>query len=490
MTQKKWLLSALLPDKIGQNNLPDLSVTGITADSRLVKPGFIFVAIPGTKDDGARYIEDARAKGAAFVLLPKTITPPSALPFLQVDDPRQTLGLLAARLYPKQPQHIVAVTGTNGKTSTTQFVRDIWHALGHKAASLGTLGLVIGETSGGGSMTTPDAVTLHQTLDHLANQDVQHMVMEASSHGLHQHRLDHVQLCAAAFTNLTRDHLDYHETMENYAAAKGLLFKTVMKDGTAVINADSDYANYFSDLAKKAGHKIWHYGHTGKDIRLIKATPVAAGQHMMIHAFGKDYEILFPVVGTFQASNILAAIGLVHASGISIEAIMGILPKLKSVRGRLELAGITTKGASVFVDYAHTPDALENVLTALRPHVTGHKGARLGVVFGCGGNRDKGKRPIMGSIAERLADFSIVTDDNPRLEDPVTIRKEIVVGYRDPEKALVIGDRREAIAKAIQSLAAHDVLVIAGKGHEEGQIVGTETLPFDDVLVVKECLRP
>ena len=467
----------------------DREITGITADSRNVKPGFLFIAIPGTKHDGTTFIDDAVARGAVAVLAPAGFAPLPTITTLTAPDIRKAVSSIAANFYPRQPETIVAVTGTSGKTSTAQFTREIWQAMGEKSASIGTLGLVTANESRYGSLTTPDAITLHQLLDECAGQGIHHLAMEASSHGLALHRLDHVRLKAGGFTNLSQDHLDYHHTMEDYLAAKLRLFTHVLPKGsTAVLNTDISEFDILAEAAKFHQLKVISYGAKPGDIRLLDIKPQAHSQSLRLKILGKNYEILLPLIGSFQAWNGLCALGLVIASGGNVEKAIESLGKVTGVPGRLQWVGTSAKGGMVFVDYAHKPDALLNVLQALRPHVTAHKGAKLAVIFGCGGNRDKGKRPLMGEIATRLADWVIVTDDNPRHEEPAVIRREILAGCAPGATLQEIGDRAQAIKTGIEKLAQGDVLIIAGKGHEPGQIIGDETHPFDDTDVARKVL--
>jgi UDP-N-acetylmuramoyl-L-alanyl-D-glutamate--2,6-diaminopimelate ligase len=398
------------------------------------------------------------------------------------DDPRHALAVLAARFYGRQPKTICAVTGTNGKTSVADFTRQLWTALGHKAASLGTLGIRAPGFSVKGALTTPDPVALHASLARLAAEGVERLAIEASSHGIEQSRLDGLTLTAAAFTNLTRDHLDYHGDMESYRAAKLRLFDALLPRGaTAVLNADSPEYEVFSTLCHLRGHKVVSYGANGADFRLDEVTPRAHGQRISFAAQGKRYDSELTLVGSFQAHNALAALGLVVAAGEELAAAAAALPRIVGAPGRLQLVATHPSGAPVYVDYAHTPDALETVLRALRPHAD----RRLVVVFGCGGDRDRGKRPQMGRIACELADSVFITDDNPRSEDPAAIRAAIREAC---PHATEIGDRAEAIYRAASELTAGDVLVLAGKGHESGQIVGTTVRPFDDAEVARAAI--
>jgi len=452
----------------------DPEIAGVTADSRAVARGFLFAALPGTKHDGRAYVGEALRRGAAAVLAGPGLDLPAGVPYVEAANPRRAFARAAARFTGAQPRTVVAVTGTSGKTSVASFARQIWDHAGRKAASLGTLGLVAPHMARYGALTTADPVSLHKDLAELAAAGVDHVAIEASSHGLDQCRLDGVTLTAAAFTNLSRDHLDYHPTMEAYLAAKRRLFDTLLPQGAvAVLNADAPEYAALRDICLARRQRVIGYGRAGDDIRLVSATPVPQGQDLEIVAFGQSRRVTLPLAGAFQAMNVLAAIGLTVGSGLSPHAALDALPALEGVPGRLQLAGIKDNGASVYIDYAHKPDALATVLDALKPHVEG----RLVVVFGCGGDRDAGKRPIMGRIASARADRVIVTDDNPRSEDPATIRAAILAAAPG---AIEIASREDAIRAAVAQLGTGDVLVIAGKGHERGQIVGDVTLPFDD----------
>jgi UDP-N-acetylmuramoyl-L-alanyl-D-glutamate--2,6-diaminopimelate ligase len=448
-------------------------ISGITADSRAVEPGFVFAALPGTKVDGNQFISQAFAKGAAAAICQKGTYHGDGL-IVESDNPRQLLALIAARFYERQPDTIVAVTGTNGKTSVSVFVRQIWEAMGFRAASLGTIGVVGPSGSEYLAHTTPDPVQLQKLAAKLRDDHVQHLAIEASSHGLSQYRLDGLRFTAGAFTNLTRDHLDYHATVEDYFTAKMRLFDELLPEGAAaVINMDSPYGAEV--LAHAVSHKLRPFtvGHAGDDLKLVDVKRSGMAQQLSIKTKNALHEIALPLVGEFQTSNALVAAGLVIAAGGEEALALHALESLKGARGRLELVGATREGASVFVDYAHTPDALENAIGALRPYVDG----KLAVVFGCGGDRDKGKRPIMGEIASRLGDKVYVTDDNPRGEEPAIIRKDIMSAAAS---AIEIGDRAQAIARAVSDLRAGDILLVAGKGHEEGQTIGTQVLKFSD----------
>lgn len=460
-----------------------LPYSGITQDSRAVKSGFLFAALRGERNDGRAFIADAIKNGAAAILAEEGTAIPEGITALLCKEPRRELARLAAEFYPQQPATIAAITGTSGKTSTAQFARQIWQKLGHKAASIGTLGIIGDGIERYGSLTTPDCLTLHKDLQMLVTEKaITHVAMEASSHGLDQFRLDGVRLSCAAFTNFSRDHLDYHKTMDAYLAAKLRLFSELLPGGgVAVINADVPEYPAIEAVLNKRGIRHLSFGRTGKDIKLLSAHLTHEGQDIALEVMGVRHETHLALGGAFQASNVLCALGLALASGEAVDAVLAALPRLEGVRGRLERVG-SYKGGAVYVDYAHKPDALEQVLRAVRPHTSG----RLFTVFGCGGNRDAGKRPVMGEIATRLSDVVIVTDDNPRLEDPATIRAAIMAGTKSAKE---IGDRREAIAYALSHMQAGDVVVIAGKGHEQGQIVGTQTLPFDDATVARSLME-
>ncbi|HVB18283.1 MAG TPA: UDP-N-acetylmuramoyl-L-alanyl-D-glutamate--2,6-diaminopimelate ligase [Stellaceae bacterium] len=464
-------------------------IAGLTADSRRVKPGFLFAALRGTARDGRAFAGDAVANGAVAILTDDpaalALDPDKSRRVAIIADPnpQRRLALLAARFYRRQPRIIAAVTGTNGKTSVAHFARELWAATGHKAASIGTLGLISPAGRRPGALTTPDPVDLHRDLAELAGAGIEHVALEASSHGLAQFRLDGVAVAAAAFTNLTRDHLDYHGDMASYRAAKERLFTTLLTPGgSAILNADGPEFPRLAALCRERGHKVIGYGGAAAaELRIADRAPRPFGQRIAADLFGRRHDIELPLVGAFQAMNAFAALGLVVATGTALDAALSVLPRLGGVPGRLQLVGETASGAAVFVDYAHTPDALATVLAALRPHAAG----RLSIVFGAGGDRDRGKRPLMGRVTAELADRIYVTDDNPRSEQPAAIRRAILDAAPG---AVEIGDRREAIAAAIAELHRGDVLVIAGKGHETGQIVGAEILPFDDVDVACQAL--
>jgi UDP-N-acetylmuramoyl-L-alanyl-D-glutamate--2,6-diaminopimelate ligase len=451
-----------------------MDIRGLSADSRTIAPGYLFAALPGSLHDGRDYIDEAIARGASAILAPSgtTLKQPAAL--LTDPNPRRRFALLAARFHGRQPETVATVTGTNGKSSVADFTRQIWCRSGLQAASLGTLGLSPPQPDAPASLTTPDPVDLHRCLAGLAVRGFEHLIMEASSHGLDQFRLDGVKIKAAAFTNLSRDHLDYHGTMEAYWAAKRRLFDELLGDGgTAVLNADAEQFAVLLAAARKRGLATLSYGVAGRDLRLTSREATAEGQRLALELLGEPHEVTLPLIGAFQAHNALAALGLTVATGVPLADAVEALGHLSGVPGRLEFVTRTRSGGRVYVDYAHTPDALETVLSAVRPHTAG----RLVALFGCGGDRDRGKRPIMGEIAGRLADRSIVTDDNPRGEDPAAIRKEILAAVPQAQE---VGERRHAIEAALSSLEDGDVLIVAGKGHETGQIVGDRVLPFDD----------
>lgn len=482
-------MSALRLSDLLRRDLPaDPVITGVTADSRRVDPGALFVALPGTASDGRAFIPQALAKGAAAVLAP-TDTPGDVAPVLVTSgDVRRAYALAARGFYGAQPHTCVAVTGTNGKTSVAAFCRQIWARLGHASASMGTLGVVAQrgdatEALTPPGLTSPDAGDAARLTARLAADGVTHLALEASSHGIDQRRLDGVQLTAAGFTNLSQDHLDYHGDMDAYRAAKLRLFETLLPRGrTAVLNADSDAYSRFAAAGLMAGLGVYGVGQRGRDLALTARRATPEGQRLTIEAGGQVHQLLLPLAGAFQASNALVAAGLCVAAGSPVDQVLAALEGLTGAEGRLQRVPGSAGGPEVYVDYAHTPDGLETVLTALRPHARG----RLIVVFGAGGDRDRGKRPLMGAAAARLADLAVITDDNPRSEDPAAIRAQVRDGCPDAEE---IADRRDAIAHAVEIAGPGDVVVIAGKGHERGQIVGAVTHPFDDVAVAAEALR-
>ena len=478
-------LREILPaDAEFDSRYADLTVGGVAADSRAVKHGDMFVAIAGGKIDGLRFTGPAIAAGAVAVIaehVPETPLPPNVA-FVRVGNARRALALIAAKIYPRQPRIIAAVTGTSGKTSVAAFTRQIWSANGHSAASVGTIGVVSprGETYGG--LTTPDPIELHRSLDALAGDGVTHLAIEASSHGLDQYRLDGLHFAAAAFTNITRDHLDYHPSFEAYLAAKLRLFEDLLPPGaTAIVEADHDHADAFSSVAAARGIAVMTVGRKGKGLRLLDAANAGFAQKLRLECEGKVFQVCLPLVGEFQIENALVAAGLAIATGDDAASVFAALEHLSGAKGRLEHIG-ESRGAQIFVDYAHKPDALAKALEALRPYVSG----RLVVVFGSGGDRDRGKRPLMGAVAAAKADRVIVTDDNPRSEDAASIRAAILA---EAQGATEIGDRREAIRRAIADLRDGDILLIAGKGHETGQIIGDRIMPFSDHEAVATALK-
>lgn len=462
----------------------DADVTGFAIDHRKVAPGTVFGAFRGAKFNGEDFIAAAVKAGAVAVVASPEAKVEGAVHFADAE-PRRLFARLAAQFFTPVPETLVAVTGTNGKTSTVELTRQIWRMAGIRAASIGTLGVTTSDESVSTGLTTPDVVTFLGNLSGLAREGVTHVAYEASSHGLSQYRIEGPRVVAGAFTNLSRDHLDYHPTMEDYFAAKMRLFdEAVVDGGTAVIWADDAWSGKALDHAKRRGLRLFTVGSTGADIRLLARTPGGLGQKLEIEHAGKSYSIDLPLIGAYQAANALVAAGLVLSVGGDVHATFDALKRLQTVRGRIERAAVTPAGAPVYVDYAHTPDALEAAIAALRPHVAG----RLIVVFGAGGDRDQGKRPEMGRVASEGADMAIVTDDNPRGEDPATIRAMVLAGMAGGARE--IGDRREAIGAALAEARAGDVVLIAGKGHEQGQIIGsgaeTRVLPFDDVTVARE----
>ena len=464
---------------------PALDITGITADSRKVRPGHLFAALQGVAKDGRAYI-DAAIKAGAVAILTDDRPGEWSVPAVKTVEPRLTLAMAAAAFHPVQPAIVAAVTGTNGKSSTVDFLRQIWASMGRKAASMGTLGAIGPSGVVDLGHTTPDPVAIHDTLEKLAKEGVTHAAMEASSHGLSQYRLHGVKLAAGAFTNLTQDHLDYHVDFDDYRRAKLKLFSELLPAGApAIINADSLEREAFETAAEKAGLRTFTVGWRGRDLRISEALPRGTGQDLVIQ-WGSgalnERKVHLPLIGEFQALNALCAAGIAMALGDDVHAVLDGLTQLKGVHGRLELVGQTAGKAPVFVDYAHTPDGLNVLLRAARPHVRG----KLIVVFGCGGDRDTTKRPIMGDVARRLADEVIITDDNPRSEEPAAIRAAIRKGAPDASE---IGDRASAIQEGVRRLKPGDALLIAGKGHETGQIVKGVTIPFSDFDVARDALK-
>lgn len=456
-----------------------IDVTGFAIDHRQVAPGNVFGAFPGTRVNGEDYIDAAIAGGAVAVVARPEARVVGAV-HVAADNPREAFAALAARFFAPFPPVAVAVTGTNGKTSTVEMVRQLWRMAGENAASIGTLGVTTPDGQVRTGLTTPDVVTFLSNVAGLQREGVSHVAFEASSHGLSQHRSDGLAVKAAAFTNLSRDHLDYHGDMAAYLTAKLRLFSEVLgDDGTAVVWADDQQSARVIDLAHARGNRLITVGRHGDTLRLVGRDPTLLGQTLVVEAEGETHRVSLPLIGAYQAANALVAAGLVIATGAPVKATLSNLARLQPVRGRLERAVITRAGAPVYVDYAHTADALEAAIAALKPHAVG----RLIVVFGAGGDRDPGKREPMGKIAAAQADMVIVTDDNPRTEDPAEVRRMILQGAPG---ATEIGDRRDAIRAAIQAAGPADIVLIAGKGHETGQIVGELTLPFDDVVVARE----
>ena len=462
---------------LGMKDLSGLALTGLASDSRKVKPGYLFAALAGTKTDGARFVKDAVARGAVAVMGPPALADDVAalgVHFISEENPRLGLARFAAAFYAGQPEIVAAVTGTKGKSSIVAFLREIWTALGIPAASLGTVGVIGPKGALPLSHTTPDPVAIHELLATLKQDGVDHLALEASSHGLDQHRLDGVKIAACSFTNITRDHMDYHPTFEAYLDAKLRLFRELVQEGgVAVVNADAAHAEAFIDAARGRGLKLITVGRKGETIHLDRREDRGGSQALTLHYLGRIYYIDLPQAGEFQASNALVAAGLAIGLGGDAAKVFEALEHLKGAPGRMEKVAIAASGAPIYVDYAHTPDSLEKILEALRPHTAN----RLHVVFGCGGDRDKGKRPLMGAVAVKLADDVIITDDNPRSEDASVIRGEILAAAKGARE---IGDRAQAIRTAVADLKTGDVLVLAGKGHETGQYVKGEVFPFSD----------
>jgi UDP-N-acetylmuramoyl-L-alanyl-D-glutamate--2,6-diaminopimelate ligase len=455
-------------------------VTGFAIDHRKVAPGTVFGAFEGARVNGEDFIPAAVKAGAVAIVARPEAVVEGALHITDIN-PRERFARLAAKFFAPFPGTAVAVTGTNGKTSTVEMTRQLWRMAGHHAASIGTLGVTTSDDTVSTGLTTPDVVTFLANVAGLAREGVTHVSFEASSHGLSQYRTEGLPVRAAAFTNLSRDHLDYHGDMAAYFHAKLRLFADVLDmDGAAVVWADDPHAMRVEELARMRGNKLITVGEHGETLKLIGRDPTLLGQGLTIEAGGATHKVMLPLIGAYQAANALTAAGLVIATGGDVAATLANLARLQPVRGRLERAVITRSGAPVYVDYAHTPDALEAAIEALKPHTSG----RLILVFGAGGDRDTGKREPMGQAAAAGADVVIVTDDNPRGEDPAAIRAEVLKGAPG---AIEIGGRREAIAAAVTMAEAADIVLIAGKGHEQGQIVGDRVLPFDDVSVAREC---
>lgn len=454
---------------------PNIEISDICLDSRKVTKGSLFFAITGNIRKGSDFIPDAIANGAVAIIGDEALSN-IGVPYFKAENIRKTISLVASKFYHEKPKYIVAVTGTNGKTSIASYCAQIFNKLGLKSATIGTLGIVSDDYNYDFGTTTPDAIEFHKSLQTLAKNGVEAVTFEASSHGLDQFRIDNTPIKAAGFTNLTQDHLDYHKDMSDYMQAKKRLFAEVLpQDGIAVLNADSDV---YSEFANNS-HQNWSYGFNGQDIKILSTQ----GQEIKLNVFGKNYKYTTNLVGDFQIMNSLCAIGMVIACGFNKDKVMEIIPSLIPPAGRLDFAGKTATGAEIYVDYAHTPDALEKAIKALRPYTKN----QLAVLFGCGGDRDKTKRPKMGKVAQDFADKVYITDDNPRTEDAATIRKEVLTGC--PDKGINSGDRASAIKTAISDLKAGDILLLAGKGHEDYQIIGTTKHHFDDKEEVAKILK-
>ena len=483
----KELLSNYECENLSDIGALDNNILGVTSDSRLVEPGFLFAALPGENIDGSDFIFDAASSGAVAVLTSNNISPDissiARVSFILDSNPRKRYAQMVSKFYKPQPEHVVAVTGTNGKSSVAEFTRQIWQICDLPGASIGTLGLVAPWKSESGKLTTPDPIDLHKTLSNLTKGGVEHVVVEASSHGLTQFRMDGIDIEVAAFTNLSHEHLDYHKTMDNYFNAKCRLFTEILNpDGVAVINSDDEMTAKILKILRDRNISIIDFGKNANDLILKNIEALPNGQELSLSIFGRTYDVILPLIGSFQSKNVLCALAIVIASGLDSERAIGALPKLHGVRGRMELAACTSDGSRIFVDYAHTPDAIRNVLNSLRPHTSN----KLKIVFGCGGNRDHSKRQKMGRIATQLADEVIITDDNPRFENAAKIRAQIKSASSG---AIEIADRMDAITTAVNSLSNGDVLIIAGKGHEQGQTITGAELPFDDVEAVKTAVR-
>ncbi|HHZ76942.1 MAG TPA: UDP-N-acetylmuramoyl-L-alanyl-D-glutamate--2,6-diaminopimelate ligase [Rhodospirillales bacterium] len=465
----------------------DINIFGLTADSRLVEPGFLFAALEGGQTDGRKFIPEAVERGAIAILAPLGtkldvyLGLQKSVSLISCDNPRLAYADISARFFAFQPKTVAAITGTNGKSSVADFVRQLWTLAGVPAASLGTLGLVTPSGSVSCNLTTPDPALLHDKLSRLVQDNINHLALEASSHGLAQYRLDGVRVPIAAFTNLSRDHLDYHSTLDNYFSAKARLFSDILStDGTAILNGDDPCFEILRSTALDRGADVLSYGWQGKNICICDLWPEPSGQRLEFMINGARKSIRLPLIGDFQAMNILCALGIVLVAGGDCDVTVENLETLKGVSGRLEFVAKLSNGAAIYVDYAHTPDALKNVLTSMRSHTN----KNLHVVFGCGGDRDPGKRAEMGAIATSFADKIIITDDNPRKENAASIRHQILESC---DGALEIENREQAIFEAISRLKSGDLLVIAGKGHEQGQIFNSVTVPFSDAEVAKKA---
>jgi UDP-N-acetylmuramoyl-L-alanyl-D-glutamate--2,6-diaminopimelate ligase len=462
----------------------DSEVTGFAIDHRKVAQGSVFGAFKGAAFNGEEFIGEAVRRGAVAVVA-RPIAEVSQVPHLADEEPRRLFAQMAAKYFAPYPEAVVAVTGTNGKTSTVEMTRQMWRMMGHRSASIGTLGVTTSDEQVKTGLTTPDIVTFLSNMAGLKRMGISHVAYEASSHGLDQHRAEGVPLKAAAFTNFSRDHLDYHPSMEAYFEAKMRLFDELLApDGTAVVWTDDPKSGEVMDRVRRRGSKLMTVGRNGEAIQLLEQAPTPLGQTLMLSHDGKTHRLALPLIGAYQAANVLVAAGLAMATGGSFDAVFSAMQRVSPVRGRLERAVITRAGVPVYVDYAHTADALEAAIAALSPHVAKDPEGRLITVFGAGGDRDQGKRAQMGTVASRSSDVVIVTDDNPRSEDPAQIRRDVLAGAAG---AFEIAGRREAIAEAIRIAEAGDIILLAGKGHETGQIVGDRVLPFDDALVAREC---
>lgn len=475
-------LADLFPEQTFDKNV---EINGLSSDSRQIKNGFLYAALQTLSLDGNKYIEAAIDNGAVAILA-NDISLKSKYQnvcFIKSANPNKDFSLVASRFYPNQPKNICAVTGTNGKTSIADFIRQTIHSCGKNAASIGTLGVIKNNLSPiVFPNTTPETVALHQRLDTLAQEGFDFVAMEASSHGICEYRLGGIKIKVAGFTNLTLDHLDYHKTMDNYYKAKEMLFTELLEDGgTAVLNADSDVFERLNKACIQAGKKVISYGYNGTDIKLLEELPTDNGQKLRLIFEGKERELFIPLAGNFQALNALCALGMASALTHDSEGIFQAMSRIKGAKGRLEYVGTTTSGGTVYVDYAHTPDALENVIEAMRPHTQN----KLHVLFGCGGDRDNSKRPIMGRIAAEKADEVYISDDNPRTENPEEIRRQIMMGC---PHAYNIAGREKAIQFAISKLGQGDVLIVAGKGHETGQYIMGKVYPFSDQETIKKFL--
>ena len=475
----------LLTELLNNQNLPKVEITDITCDSREVKDGSLFFALSGVNVDGSKYIQKA-LNNDAFAIVTKYNTgldedTIKSNIIIESSNPRKEYSKACFNFYgSKQPENLVAVTGTNGKTSIANFARQIWELLGFESASIGTIGVVTKDSYEYGDRTTPDSKSLYKQIAELTDRGITHLAIEASSHGIIQNRLDHLHLSGAGWTNLTPEHLDYHNNMESYYHAKARLFSEVLPAGeTAVLNADIEHFTSLHNICKLKGQEVICYGEKADSIKVVDTTPLAHGQRIVFDFFGERFEVKVKLVGSFQASNLACALGLVVSTNPELikdsKRLMKTLPKIEGVDGRMELVGKKDNGANIYVDYAHSPDGIDNMLRAIRPHV--HKKGRLVCVFGCGGDRDKTKRPIMGKLVEDLADIAIITDDNPRTEDADKIRESIQEAC---PSGISIGNRKKAVKKAIAMLEKDDLLIIAGKGHEKGQIIGNEVKHYND----------